>query len=317
MKVARNKERGVWSAVCGGITRAKRALRSKVVTGVLGALCLAPCATSAEPNFLTGTHIVKGMLKDVRNVVLPAKSQIRIEATDEAGHVIATTTVSDPTDNGYNFALFIPLSQTATDRTVKVGDKLNCVFKSDYGVSVATEPITVGEANGCSTFNFVFAKVTTITRDGKSVQVPDDYLAEMQAYLDTLPPFPNEPSKAYNPWGDYDNDGALNFAEYLAGTNPFDPSDRLRITSFALQGEGEAKRAAIGFEYVGGHLYGVLATPALVHPDWLTRKAALAANGMESEQVLPSADPDDAGMTVIYVTPTVDAKDEFFRLQAK
>ena len=293
---------------------------------VQSALCLVLSAGAMVsfavdmPNFLTGTHIVKGMLKDVRNVVLPAKSQIRIEAADQAGHVIATTTVSDPTDDGYNFALLIPLSQTATDGTVKVGDKLNCVFTSNYGVSVATEPITVGETDGCSTFSFVFANVTTITNVNKkteSVQVPTEYLNEMQAYLDTLPPFPNEPSKAYNPWGDYDNDGALNFAEYLAGTNPFDPSDRLRITSFALQGEKDEKRAAIGFEYVGGHLYGVLATPALVRPDWLTRKAALTANGVEHEQVLPSSDPDDVGTTVIYVTPTVDAKEEFFRLQAK
>ena len=30
------------------------------------------------PNFVTGTHTVKGMLKDVRNVVLPAKSRVRI-----------------------------------------------------------------------------------------------------------------------------------------------------------------------------------------------------------------------------------------------
>ena len=298
-----------------GKTKSERVWSSLLFAFSLTLFAFVPVSLAATgPNFVTGTHTVKGMLKDVRNVVLPAKSQIRIQAADTNGHVIATTMVSDPTDDGYNFSLLIPLSLSATDRTVAVGDKLNCVFTSDYGVSVATEPITVGETDGCSTFSFMFVDVTTITNADKSktVQVPTEYLAEMQAYLDTLDPFPGESGKTYNPWGDYDADGVQNFAEYLAGTNPFDPSDCLRITSFAKEG-----KAAIGFEYVGGHLYGVLATETLVRPSWLTRKASLTPEGEEHEQVMPSADPDDIGMTTIYVTPTVGAKEEFFKLEAK
>ena len=278
-----------------------------------GALCVAFGVSAATgPNFVTGTHTVKGMLKNIRNVVLPKASQVRIQAADTNGHVIAAATVSDPSDAGYNFALFIPLSQTATDSTAAVGDELNCVFTSDNGISVATSPVKVGETDACSEFNFVFLDVTTFTNQNDTTQialVPNAYLEEIEAYLESEPQYGG---KTYKPWGDYDQDGALNYAEYLAGTNPFDPSDKLVITAFA-----KGEKAAISFEYVGGHLYGVQAAPTLVNPAWMTRKAAKTATGTEHDQVLPSANEDDIGTTTIYVTPTVGAAQEFFKLEAK
>ena len=264
------------------------------------------------PNFVTGTHTIKGMLKNVRNVVLPKSSQVRIQATDKAGHVIAAATVNDPSDDGYNFALFIPLSQTATDCTAAVGDELKCVFTSDNGISVATSPVKVGETDASSEFRFVFLDVVTLTNQNDKTQtalVPKAYLEEIEAYLESEPQYGG---KTYNPWGDYDADGALNYAEYLAGTNPFDPSDKLTILAF-----DKGAKAAISFEYVGGHLYGVQATPTLVNPAWMTRKAATTADGAEHNQVLPSANEDDIGVTTIYVTPTVGAAQEFFTLEAK
>lgn len=283
-----------------------------------GALCmtLSVMATvslaATGPNFVTGTHTVKGMLKNIRNVVLPASSQVRIQAADKGGHVIAATTVCDPSDDGYNFALFIPLSQTATDCTAAVDDELICVFTSDNGISVATSPVKVGETDACSEFKFVFLDVTTVTNRDDSTQialVPNAYLEEIEAYLESEMQYGG---KKYDPWGDYDGDGALNYAEYLAGTNPFDPSDKLRITAF-----DKGAKAAIGFEYVGGHLYGVKATPTLVNPEWLTRRASTTAEGAEHDQVMPSANEDDIGTATIYVTPTVGAQQEFFAIEAK
>ena len=64
--------------------------------------------------------------------------------------VIASTKVADPTADGYNFLLQIPLSSTATDSTAAVGDDLNCVLVQDSGLSLAVSPIKVGEANTVS-----------------------------------------------------------------------------------------------------------------------------------------------------------------------
>ena len=58
----------------------------------------------------------------------------------------------------------------------------------------------------------------------------------------------------YDPFADYDNDGASNYAEYRAGTNPFDASDKLAITAYSAP---QNAPHAISFEYAGGHVYGV------------------------------------------------------------
>ena len=296
-----------------GKTKSERGWTSLLFAFSLTLFAFVPVSLAATgPNFVTGTHTIKGMLKNVRNVVLPKSSQVRIQATDKAGHVIAATTVNDPSDEGYNFALFIPLSQTATDCTAAVGDELKCVFTSDNGISVATSPVKVGETDASSEFRFVFLDVVTLTNQNDKTQtalVPKAYLEEITAYLKSESQYGGG---EYDPWGDYDADGALNYAEYLAGTNPFDPSDKLTILTF-----DKGAKAAISFEYVGGHLYGVQATPTLVNPAWMTRKAATTADGAEHNQVLPSANEDDIGVTTIYVTPTVGAQQEFFTLEAK
>ena len=287
----------------------------KFVQSVL-CLALSVVATvslaATGPNFVTGTHTIKGVLKNIRNAVMPASSQVRVQAADTNGHVIAATTVGDASADGYNFALLIPLSQTATDCTAAVNDSLNCIFTSDNGISVSTSPVKVGETDASSVFEFTLLDVTTFTNQNDKSQValvPNAYLDEIEAYLASEMQYGDD---EYDPWGDYDRDGAPNYAEYLAGTNPFDPSDKLAIKAF-----GKGAKAAIGFEYVGSHLYGVKATPTLVNPEWLTRKASTTADGAEHDQVMPSANEGDIGIATIYVTPAVGAKQEFFAIEAK
>ena len=38
----------------------------------------------------------------------------------------------------------------------------------------------------------------------------------------------------YSAADDWDGDSMTNYEEYVAGTNPFDPSDYLRVTSFSV-----------------------------------------------------------------------------------
>ena len=119
--------------------------------------------------------------------------------------------------------------------------------------------------------------------------------------------------REYDPFADYDGDGRSNYAEYLAGTNPFDKSDFLAVRSIEVSGG----RAALSFEYVGGHVYGVRAARDLTHPEWLTQKVRASAEGAELEQVAPSADPDAAGEATIWMTPAGDAATGFYVLEAK
>ncbi len=279
-------------------------------------LSFAALSAAAAANFPVGTHIVKGSARgndeNGRNILLSSQSGVTIRAVNTNGHVIAESVVRDASEEGVNFSLRIPLSTSSTDSTCAVGDKLNCVMASSDAIAISTEPLTVGGATSAQT-------IALKVQDVKSFVSPDGGVTNQvaQAYVDAIQAWMSDEDgfvgASYDPFADYDNDGVSNYSEYLAGTNPFDSSDRLKIKSFAMDGGV----AAISFEYVGGHVYGVRATPDLSNPAWLSQKVRTKQDGSELSQVMPSNDPDGLGETTIYMTPATDSAHGFFTLEAK
>ena len=274
-------------------------------------VCAAALAVlpSAAANFPVGTHLIKGTLKDWQNKVLTSSAAVTIQAVATNGTVIASTKVADPTADGYNFLLEIPLSSKATDLTAAVGDRLNCVLIQESGLSLAGDPLVVGEANAVSTVSLAFINTKSYTKDGTTVNVPEEYVDTIAAWMEAY-----EIEGEYDPFADYDHDGVKNYAEYCAGTNPFDPTDKLAITAYSAP---QNAPHAISFEYAGGHVYGVATTLSLTNPQWATQKVKKTETDAEREQVMPSADEDDVGVATIYVVPAEGAKSQFFRVEAK
>ncbi len=269
---------------------------------------------AAAANFPVGTHLVKGTLKDWRNKVLTSSAAVTIQAVNTNGSVIASTTVADPTADGYNFLLQIPLSSTATDSTAAVDDTLNCVLVQDSGLSLAVDPIRVGHADTVSTVSLTFVNMKSYTStDDKgnetTVYVPAEYVDTIAAWMEA-----EEIEGDYDPFADYDHDGASNYAEYRAGTNPFFEFDKLAISAYDAP---QSAPHALSFEYVGGHVYGVATTFSLVNPEWATQPVMKSETDSEHEQVMPSADEEDVGMATIYVVPAEGAESQFFRVEAK
>ena len=275
-------------------------------------VCAAALAVlpSAAANFPVGTHLIKGTLKDWQNKVLTSDAAVTIQAVATNGTVIASTKVVNPSVEGYNFLLQIPLSSKATDSTAAVGDKLNCVLVQESGLSLAAEQLPVGEANAVSTYVLAFVETKSYSKDGQGmVNVPTEYVETIAVWMEAL-----GIEGEYDPFADYDHDGASNYAEYCAGTNPFDPTDKLAISAYSAP---QAAPHAISFEYVGGHLYGVATTRSLTNPQWATQPVKKTETDAEHEQVMPSADEDDVGVTTIYVVPAEGAASQFFKLEAK
>ena len=281
----------------------------------LVALILLPLAAmnvAAAANFPVGTHLIKGTLKDWQNKVLTSSASVTIQAVSTNGSVIASSKVADPTADGYNFLLQIPLSSKATDATAAVGDELNCVLVQESGLSLAVEPITVGEANAVSSVRLAFVNMKgyTSTNDTpETVSVPAEYVDTIAAWMEAY-----EIAGEDDPFADYDNDGASNYAEYRAGTNPFDDTDKLTITAYSAP---QNALHTLSFEYVGGHVYGVATTRSLTNPQWATQPVKKSEADAEHTQVMPSADEEDVGMTTIYVVPAEGATSQFFKLEAK
>ena len=281
-------------------------------TSKLAVFALLPLAAMnvAAANFPVGTHLIKGTLKDWQNKVLTSSAAVTIQAVATNGTVIATTKVADPTADGYNFLLQIPLSTAATDSTSAVGDSLNCVLVQESGLSFAATPLAVGEANAVSSVSLEFINMNSYSKEGQgTVKVPSEYVDTIAAWMDAY-----EIEGEYDPFADYDNDGASNYAEYRAGTNPFDDTDKLAITSYAAP---LASPHAISFEYVGGHVYGVATTKSLTNPAWATQPVKNSETDAEHAQVMPSADEEDVGTTTIYVVPAEGATSQFFKLEAR
>ena len=277
---------------------------------IFAAMTAASVAVAA--NFPVGTHLIKGTLKDWQNKVLTSSAAVTIQAVATNGTVIASTKVADPTADGYNFLLQIPLSSTATDSTAAVGDTLNCVLVQESGLSLAANPLAVGEANDVSTVSLAYVDMKNYTSTdgtGTTASVPAEYVETIAAWMEAY-----EIEGDYDPFADYDKDGASNYAEYRAGTNPFDATDKLAITAYSAP---QNAPHAISFEYAGGHVYGVATTLSLTNPQWATQPVKKSETDAEREQVMPSADEDDVGVATIYVVPAEGAKSQFFKVEAK
>ena len=274
-------------------------------------LSLAAMNAATAANFPVGTHLVKGTLKDWQNKVLTSSAAVTIQAVATNGTVIASTKVANPTADGYNFLLQIPLSTTATDSTAAVGDSLNCVLVQESGLSLALKPLVVGEANAVSTVVLEFVNMRSYTKEGAetTVSVPAEYVESIAAWMEAY-----GIEGEYDPFADYDSDGASNYAEFRSGTNPFDDTDRLAITAYTAP---QNALHTLSFEYAGGHVYGVETTLSLTNPEWALQKVKKTETDAEHEQVMPSADEDDVGVATIYVVPAEGASSQFFKLEAK
>jgi hypothetical protein len=285
--------------------------------GILLGLLLLPVAVEAGGAcFPVGTHVVKGSVRGYdengRNVVLPASRGISIRAVNSNGVVIAESKVRNASAGGVNFALRIPLSSVATDSSCAVGDRLECVLVEPSGLMVGSEALTVGGAREAQSVTLRLVDVKQyVSEDGtRTNEVAKAYVEAIQAWMADEAAFGG---KEYDPFADYDGDGRSNYAEYLAGTNPFDRSDFLAVRSIAMEGG----KAALSFEYVGGHVYGVRAARDLANPEWLAQKVRTSAEGVDLDQVVPEADPDGAGEVTIWMSPAADAAQGFYVLEAK
>ena len=273
-------------------------------------------AAKAMPAMPYGTYLVQGAFRGDYNTVMRDFGDAKIRAQRADGTVIAESTIKSANEEGVNFVLSIPVASASTPKSCKVGESLDCVLTTSEGaldvpnsLKVDT-PVRVGKV----TFNCTEVKSYVNPEDGTTVDIPTAYIDEVQAWLDYDDSLDESlRGSAYNPWADYDNDGVSNYAEFLAGTVPFDESDRLRIKEFGMK-DG---KLALKFEHVGGHVYSVSSADTLAKPAWGRRRVRKSADGAEMDQVVADSNDGAEGETVIYITPLGGAASEFFRLDPK
>ncbi len=287
---------------------------SSVRGGLAAASALAVFAACAA-NFPLGTYIYKGSVLNYRHEVCSSADNLTVQAVATDGNVLASCRVTDPVvTSGTNFRLEVPVATEASSKSAAIGDALRCVVVSDGGttnVSVASMP-PVAAANAITNLNLVSASSTAFpSGDGKggTVLVSDDYLEGLAPYMDYYG------KTAYDPSADWDGDGASNYEEYRAGTNPFDASDRLRILAFSRDPDA----SLLSFEYAGGHLYAIDSSATLTNMTWAAAPFRVESKTASEQKsvFMKGNEYDDIGEMTIYLAPAADSPSMFYAIRAE
>lgn len=265
-------------------------------------------------SFPLGTYIYAGSVKNYKGEVMTSDMGVTVQAVNSNGVVLASSPIADPQEaTGYaNYRLEVPLATVASDKTAAVGDELTCVVVSGTGVSLSVAPFpAIAEANAITNVNLMYATMTSYTYGTGTVSVADSYV-EGIAYLMSR----YAQTSTYDAAADWDNDGVDNYKEYLAGTNPFDETDSLRITE--MQVNATVRQVALKFEYKGQRIYALKASETLTDPAWKQERFKFATSeSAERTEIMVNANEEDVGIATLYVTPAVDAASGFYKVEVK
>ena len=288
-------------------------LRGVLVRGALLAIVGGVALSSSGANFPLGTYVYTGSVLDWRHEAQGAAEGVTIQAVTTNGTVLSSSRVTDPSvSRGANYRLEVPVSTESSAKSAAVGDTLNCVIISDEGATnVTLNPLPpIVAANAITNVNFVNASATSFPApaEGRSAAlVADDYLAGLASWMKAY-------GKAeYDPWSDWDGDGISNYDEYKAGTNPFDASDRLRITKF---NPGEPA-TLLKFEYAGGHLYAIDCKRSLTNLTWSAASFSVDSPEATAQRTfsMPGNEYENIGEATIYVAPASSEPSMFYTVR--
>ena len=292
-------------------------MRSKTIHPAKAAFVAAFAASAAlAANFPLGTFVYTGSVLNYRHEAIDSTEDATIQAVSKSGAVLASSRVTDPVaGSGVNFVLEVPVATEASAKSAAVGDELSLVMISSGGTTnVSARAIPpVSAANTITNLTVVSAsaKEFPYSSGGESgtVLVAEDYLAGIASLMAA------DGRTEYDPAADWDGDGASNYEEYKSGTNPFDPSDRLRIRAFSAG----ADSTVLSFEYAGGHIYAGDSSVALTNRNGAATRFAHGSKDAAKQDALwmPGSESEDIGEATIYLAPASSSPSMFYTIRAE
>ncbi len=246
-----------------------------------------------------------GRITDFAHVGYDADQKVEIRAKTQDGKLIAKTTTATGGNTAYNYVLYIPVSTSEAEGHVTAGTPLVFEFVDPDG-TVYTGLVTgadavVGASGDIRKLNLALAS----DEDGDGI--PDEYV-ESLAYLMWI-----NGKTSYDPGADWDGDGVSNRDEYVAGTNPFDATDKLSILKMAVEA-GFEDYYKLKFLVNPGRSYSAETAFGLKSAEWRQASFVDAGDGDEKERI--NTAENEIGYREIFVLKE-SVMQQFWRLKVE
>ena len=271
-------------------------------------------AWAVNPPAAVTPYTFLGRLMDSTHKAFDDNRSARISVRSAAGDLLAEGKTFHRADSRRNYSLAVPMSSTDADgyvvQNASVVDDLGKVWRGVVVDAAAGAPGAIREID------------IVLGEDKNGDGIDDALFAELKAQWEASDYW--APGETFDPKKDYDGDGVSTIAEALSGTDPFNPSDALRITAFSRDAKGGAKstdssapsKVAITFNAVDGRAYSVVEAGRLDAKDWKPVPISLSPDGEPMNVISrPSGNGGSAACTV-YLLPS-SKTNAFFRVKSE
>jgi len=211
---------------------------------------LSSVARAAEDVYALFPYTIVGRVVDAENKAFDADSGVSLKIMSEAGVVLAQTKVYTPgTASAWNFRIAVPVASAHVNGYAAKGDTLTLTAIKDgvvYTGLLKGDDARIGEAGASVSVRIM------LSDDANGNGIADTYEQSKYNWMRKY-----KISGTFDPAADYDGDGQSNYAEYLAGTDPFDKTDRFGVDTMEDEKNYDERYLKVTFEANAGRTYAV------------------------------------------------------------